>query len=666
VKEARPQDKIHFKVLLKQQNLYKLEKFFWEVSDPQHANYGKFMTMEEIQQLVAPYPKSFKNTLNWLISSGFHRESLAIRSDYIEVRTSVGKAARLFQTSFAVYQSRKTGKERIRISGTAFIPAELKDDIHFVSGINELFDDTRRHPRPLTHSPLADETITPDNLKAYYGIPAGTIANNSKTTQGIAAFTDYYSDAALKEFYSHFKITNAGALKASGPDCLETDPDNCDQYESDLDVQYVTAIGLGAPTAFLAHGDGEWVLDWSQQLSQLGKAAPLINSVSYGWAELGQCDITAGCTDSQDYVNRTNVEFQKLGAAGITILISDGDDGAPSLGGASGNCPINTTNYCPLGGCDHTSTKCAEITFEETSNGSLCFFPMGLGSDACAQVLNDVDRANAALEAFFRANTKCKFNLEEDSDQSDHIYSTCECSALTSTTTQGLKVSGYKYDENNGAVFAADFPASSPYVTSVGATQFIWKSSTSVAAEVVASILTGAIITTGGGFSSFQPQPAYQASAVQAWLQKAVNLPPKSAFDTKYRGYPDIAFNGHKYLVYASRSQDGHSCPCVSLPVDGTSCSSPALAGLLSLVHDELFNAGKTQLGFLNPLLYQIAATNPMAFHDIVSGNTNCNRAYCCEYGYTATAGWDPTSGLGSPNYPQFLASVLKAKGVTK
>lgn len=129
----------------------------------------------------------------------------------------------------------------------------------------------------------------------------------------------------------------------------------------------------------------------------------------------------------------------------------------------------------------------------------------------------------------------------------------------------------------------------------------------------------------------------------------------------------------------------------LNMAVDGTSCSSPALAGLISLINDKLINAGKTPLGFLNPLLYKIASADASAFTDITSGSNQCNRAYCCEYGYTyvllfilfsflssfflllvrvingycrAAAGWDPVSGLGSPVFPKLEAYVLSAKGV--
>ena len=82
------------------------------------------------------------------------------------------------------------------------------------------------------------------------------------------------------------------------------------------------------------------------------------------------------------------------------------------------------------------------------------------------------------------------------------------------------------FNETQGAIFTGNFPASSPYgtspsfpftdvlrhqklienpVTSVGATQFLWHNDT-ITSEVSASILTGAYITSGGGFSSFLAQ----------------------------------------------------------------------------------------------------------------------------------------------------------------
>ena len=60
-----------------------------------------------------------------------------------------------------------------------------------------------------------------------------------------------------------------------------------------------------------------------------------------------------------------------------------------------------------------------------------------------------------------------------------------------------------------------------------------------VDAEHAASIIDGAIITTGGGFSAVAPQPAWQKDAVGAWDTGAPSAakPPKSMYVLGERSY---------------------------------------------------------------------------------------------------------------------------------
>lgn len=106
----------------------------------------------------------------------------------------------------------------------------------------------------------------------------------------------------------------------------------------------------------------------------------------------------------------------------------------------------------------------------------------------------------------------------------------------------------------------------------------------------------------------------------------------------------------------------------------GTSASTPAFAGLISLIVDHRLNNGLPPLGFLNPRLYQLPlnevgggggvgvilglrlSSNPwvhallytaQCFQDITVGNSACSATgTCCQTGFHATVGWDPTSGL--------------------
>jgi len=99
-------------------------------------------------------------------------------------------------------------------------------------------------------------------------------------------------------------------------------------------------------------------------------------------------------------------------------------------------------------------------------------------------------------------------------------------------------------------------------------------------------------------------------------------------------------------------------------PVSGTSASSPAAAGLFNLINDLLLNSRKPTLGFLNPLLYQMAEEHPIAFNDITSGDNKNDGLLFCKYGFEATPGWDPASGLGSPNFPEIVRYVKRINNI--
>lgn len=198
--------------------------------------------------------------------------------------------------------------------------------------------------------------------------------------------------------------------------------------------------------------------------------------------------------------------------------------------------------------------------------------------------------------------------------------------------------------------FNPSFPASSPFVTSVGATQGPEASK----AEVACSSTTGCIITTGGGFSQQFAQPSYQSAAVSQYLNSGVSLPPSSMFNSAGRAYPDVAMLGNAYVVV-----DGGR----TLVESGTSASAPVFAALLTLINSARLDAGKPALGFVNPALYSVFASTPSAFRDVTVGHNNCcagnSNQVCCPYGFYATNGFDPLSGLGSANYAVLKKALL-------
>jgi tripeptidyl-peptidase-1 len=188
--------------------------------------------------------------------------------------------------------------------------------------------------------------------------------------------------------------------------------------------------------------------------------------------------------------------------------------------------------------------------------------------------------------------------------------------------------------------FTPDFPSGSPWVTAVGGTT----------GGNPGSVPTGETADgiSGGGFSDYWPQPAWQSDAVAYYLKNAPALPGQQYFNATGRGYPDVAAQSEGFVVV----QDGFPLPGVG----GTSCASPTFSGIIALLNDLRIQQGKSTLGFLNPLLYKIAPANVNSFNDVTSGtNEGCNGD-----GFTAYNNWDPVTGWGSPNY-SMLKPIVQA-----
>lgn len=190
-----------------------------------------------------------------------------------------------------------------------------------------------------------------------------------------------------------------------------------------------------------------------------------------------------------------------------------------------------------------------------------------------------------------------------------------------------------------GRVPATNFGANSPWVTSVGGTRLIRRIGTTFRETAWSDNGSGS--ASGGGFSSFYQVPFYQ---------KALPVAVQEQFKSR-RGVPDVAAVGD---------------PATGLPVyvagqwslvGGTSLSAPVWAAIAAIANQV---AGRP-LGFLNPGLYKLAAsaTYQQDFHDITQGN-NANLLAGVR-GYSAGPGWDPVTGLGTPNAEKLIPDLIAA-----
>lgn len=243
---------------------------------------------------------------------------------------------------------------------------------------------------------------------------------------------------------------------------------------------------------------------------------------------------------------------------------------------------------------------------------------------------------------------------------------------------------------------AVDSPASVPEVTALGGSEFTGDATSSVSGgnasadlpywgattggndnvssaliyipemgwnDTAASIAaSGGLSASGGGVSTVFSKPAWQTALT---------------FADGHRDVPDVSLtaspdhDGSLICSQAAVTSSGSSATSCTAgfrdsagnlsPVGGTSVGSPAFAGIVAILNQATQSGG---LGNINPTLYSLGGTG--AFHDITTGNNivpctsgtpasgsasiRCPTSAPFQLGYSAAAGYDLVTGLGSIN----------------
>ncbi|KAI0966227.1 tripeptidyl-peptidase 1 precursor [Xylaria arbuscula] len=194
-------------------------------------------------------------------------------------------------------------------------------------------------------------------------------------------------------------------------------------------------------------------------------------------------------------------------------------------------------------------------------------------------------------------------------------------------------------DGKNTTKFTPDFPTSCPYITSVGATKNFQPEEVAYRPAFVGPDgVSHGNYTSGGGFSNIFDTPSYQKKEVAAYV-KNLKGEYDGLYNKKGRAYPDISAQGLYFAYFYNGTQ---------ATISGTSASTPLASGIISLVNDARLALGKPSLGFLNPWLYSVGYKG---LNDITIGSAHG----CGVDGFPAVKGWDPVTGLGTPDFPKLV-----------
>ena len=572
------------------------------------------MSIEEITKLVAPPESVQDKVISSLLSYGVDLKDIINRGDAIDVKTTVEVASKFFETKFFQF-AHQDGKTIVRANGAYSIPEDLQDIITLAAGVSTF-------PIPHLHAIRNFvESINTNNFGDELSLKPPSHRPVSKPTQR----------PTPTHRPSQPKPTHRPSQRDMDPNYYFVPQSTNGMYEY-RDTVYASALNTS-----------QGVIQFE---SQYYSDADLAGYSDGTGIQVLHPD--ASTTVGDNYQNNPGVEAQ-LDMDAMTT----GNNEATMwfwIEGGSGWLYSFTSHF-------FATEDVPQVISISYAWSELDQCQYGIGSDDCSALgvnaQGYVDIVNTEFQKIALRGISVLV-ASGDSGANGRTNPTCQYSRMNPQ----LK---------------PDFPACSPWVTSVGGTELknmiplddapsICKGmglSCAASGTEVAVSFKRAHYASGGGFSWFADQPSYQAKAVEKYFQQndsAGCLPPADYFNTKGRGFPDIAAMGHNFLIEVSGSVYG---------VGGTSVSSPIMGSFFSLLNQvSIRKTGKT-LGFLNPLIYQMYADEPESiFQDVVDGDNVCTESGCSRscVGYYATEGWDAVTGLGTMKYgaaETYLSALL-------
>ena len=545
---------VHFFLALPQQRLDELDRLFWAVSEPTSERYGEFLTTEQIQAIVSPPHAHRQRVVEYLVARGVERRSILDYGDSLEVDTDVRVASRLFDAAFHVFEHSDSGRRVVRALGDVSVEQELGGLIDMVYGLTGF---------PVPH--------LSNHVKAYGGGEGG----HNVGQRGVE--NDAIIPQTLYEMYGLPRNTTVGTSSGISQGVIEWEGESFAPLDLALYAGNVSLNGNPVYPAAQIIGPndvkepgGESTLD----VDMIVGVAP--GNSNWFWLEGNR---TA-------WLYSFAVHFLNASTVPDVISVSYGwyegeqcDDGIGSAECAELN--VTSSQFVQRMNTEWQKIGLRGVSVIVSSGDSGCH----TRSDPyCTRPILLADYVSTTTHNTARRNG-CTPTLDP------HPLPLLLC-------------------------FAVPQPASSPFITSVGATEvgnatyfatsevYMCRNRTGRLASQQLLCVSGGIevavdvqrayFTSGGGFSNISMSAPYQADAVARYLaQTEVPLPPASMFNAQGRGYPDVSSVGHNgYTIQFGRE----------VLSGGTSQSSPIFAGVIALLNVRFKKLTGNTLGFINPL----------------------------------------------------------------
>ncbi|KAJ6031227.1 subtilisin-like protein [Penicillium herquei] len=609
---------------LSQNNLEKGYDYLMEVSHPDSPRYGKYWSSDEVHDMFAPSEEAVESIRQWLEASGIH-SSRVVHSDnkgWIAFDAYTHEAERLFLAEF--YEHKHVATSSMKIGYDNYhVPEHIQRHIDYITPGVKLTPVMKKHTKAKRASQLAyvkPNAVAAASVGSHYELSAKALSL-SADLQGCGY---NMTPTCIKAMYD---IPDAKtAVKGNSLGLYEQG----DYFaKSDIDLfykEYAPWVPQGTyPTPALIDG-----ANYSVPADSSLNSGESDIDIDMAYSLLYPQSVTLYQVDDQIY------EPEEVATTNLFNTFLDALDGSYctySAYGEKGDDPsIDPVYPDPAAGGYKGKLQCG------------IYKPTNVISASYGQAEADLPVSYTKRQC----NEFMKLGLQGHS-------------ILFASGDYGVASFAGDGDENgclgpDSKIFNPQYPSNCPYVTSVGGTM-LYDDQTVKDAESVMHVNLGGTasnFSTSGGFSNYFPQPDYQKTAVEKYFKTAdLTYPYYSEFEVDVntttglynrigRAYPDVSANGANFRAYT----DGEDYFYY-----GSSLASPLFASVLTLINEERLLKGKAPVGFVNPVLY--------AHSDVLNDITNGTNAGCGTYGFAAIEGWDPATGLGTPNFPRMKELFL-------
>jgi tripeptidyl-peptidase-1 len=352
------------------------------VSDPDHPRYGQYLSKEEINELVKPSDESLDLIQDWLQKNGVQRDQLQYSTarDWIDVSLPVRTVESLLRTEYQVFEH-DDGTRLVRSLDWS-LPQSLHDHIDTIQPTTSFF---RTSPQKKTivgfdwdvevpddYQEPADEqlrsvcnvtSVTPQCFQHLYKTSGYEVQAADENSIGFnnflgevplrpdgELFANKYRPDAIDHVKKFPQISIDGGPTQDGPITQQQLKQNLCQ-EANLDLQAI--LGISHPTPIHSYSTGGEPPFIADAATKSNTNEPYLTWVTYALEkdDLPPVISTSYGDDEQTvpyyYAKRVCQEFARLGARGVSLLVSSGDAGVGNDGACFTNDSKKTKTFLP-------------------------------------------------------------------------------------------------------------------------------------------------------------------------------------------------------------------------------------------------------------------------------------------------------------------------------